>query len=162
MVPLTQWVGQLPTVQLTGVDIYHHPDLLPFLGSIRFDFDRTHSYSDGLVSKVQQIDHYLIIQGYNCNQQECKDGYAIIYNLTTHQAGICQQRLMLNFYPGNSPNGQEIELVKQEQHLIFQQQDSPQIVEMNDADLLLGCGGGLQGDGAGVLKRFLSAMEGDL
>ena len=162
MVPLTQWVGQLPTTQLTGVDIYHHPDLLPFLQAIRFDFDRTTSYSDNVVPKVQQIDHYLIIQGYNCNQQECRDGYAIIYNLTSHQAGICQQRLMLNCYPGNSPNGQEIELVKQEQHMIFQQQGDKQIVAINDADLSLGCGGGLEGDASGVLKLFLSAHEGDL
>ncbi len=162
MVPLTQWIGQLPTAQLTGVDIYHHPDLLPFLKLVGFDPDQQIFSKYNKVPKVAQIDHYLIIQGYSCGLHGCQYGHAILYDLEKKQAAICQQRLMLNFYPYNSYDGQEIEVVKQVQNLVFRQQGKSLLIEINDGDLFTGCGGGLEGDASGVLKLFLSAHEGDL
>ena len=48
------------------------------------------------------------------------------------------------------------------QNLVFRQQGKSLLIEINDGDLFTGCGGGLEGDASGVLKRFLSVYQGDL
>lgn len=164
MVPLTQWVGQLPTAKLTGVDIYHHPDLLPFLKLVGFDPDQQIFSKYNSVPKVVQIDHYLIIQGYDCSLHECQYGHAILYDLDEKQAAICQQSLVWvrHFYPDYPPDHQPIEEINHEQHLTFYWQGDEQAIEMNDGDRLTACGGGLESDASGVLKRFLTVHKGDL
>ncbi|MBL0338205.1 MAG: hypothetical protein IPP67_03265 [Rhodospirillaceae bacterium] len=64
--------------------------------------------------------------------------------------------------PCHPPDHQPIEEINYEQHLTFYWQGGEQAIKINDGDLFTGCGGGLEGDAGGVLKRFLTVHKGDL
>ena len=160
VVPLTQWVGQLPTTQLTGVDLYHHPDLLPFLQAVK-DFNLN---QQGLISQyhkgipVRQLDHYLIIQAHSCGVHGCQWGHTILYDLDKRQAAICQQQLVWVFhsFPSDKPDGKPVASSFQAQILVFQHEKLDQYdqsIRLVEGDEFTGCSN-LKAEPAFALQQF--------